>query len=47
MRVCVFFFSYLRAEALALRSRRVGVGRDGRAGVDVICVYVVADPAAH
>lgn len=39
--------SYLRAEGLALRGGRVGVGRDGRAGVDVICVDVVADAAAH
>lgn len=45
MYICVA--SYLRAEGLALRGGRVGVGRDGRAGVDVICVDVVADAAAH
>lgn len=40
-------WSYLGTEALALCSGGVGVGRDGGAGVDVICVDVVADPTAH
>lgn len=40
-------FYYLCAEALALCSRRVGIGGDGGAGVDVICVDVVANATAH
>lgn len=46
MRECVCA-SYLGTEALALCSRGVGVGGDGGAGVDVICVDVVTDPTAH
>lgn len=38
---------YLRVETLALCCGCVGVGGDGGAGVDVICVDVVADAAAH
>lgn len=39
--------SYLGVEALAFRSGCVCVGGDGGAGVDVICVDVVADATAH
>lgn len=39
--------SYLCVEALALCSGCVGVGGDGGAGVDVICVDVVTNATAH
>lgn len=39
--------SYLRAETLALCCRRVSIGGDGGAGVDVIRVNVVTDATAH
>lgn len=37
----------LSAEGLALCGRCVGVGADGGAGVDVICVDGVTDATAH
>lgn len=43
----MFSLIYLCVEAFALSCRCVGVGGDGGTGVDVICVDVVADAAAH
>lgn len=39
--------SHLCVEGLALCCGRVGIGGDGGAGVDVICVDVVANAAAY